>query len=329
MRRRYRQFLSLAGLTALEAIRQPICLLLTTTCVVLIGLVPQVVMHNFGESGKLVRDSGLALHFVFGLFVATTAASSTLSREIRSGTASAVLSKPVSRELLFLAKFAGIATVILAFSAIASVATLLAERAAEDFGQFGENYGYVTDHRTGLFIIASAFAALGIAAFANYRWRRAFGSTSFVATLLLLLVVLLVSGCFEKTGEWAPYDMRVTWRLLPASALIALALITLAAIAIALSTRLGTLPTLTLGGVIFLVGLMSDYLVGRHADHSPVASLLYRVLPNWQHFWICDALDAGKSIPWFYVFHAGCYAAVVTAGVLCLGMLAFRQVDMK
>ena len=34
---RIRQFLALAGLTAAETIRQPICLLLTTTCVLLTG----------------------------------------------------------------------------------------------------------------------------------------------------------------------------------------------------------------------------------------------------------------------------------------------------
>lgn len=329
MIRCFRQFLSLAGLTALEAIRQPICLLLTTTCVVLIGLVPQLVMHNFGESGKLVRDSALALHFVFGLFVSATAASSTLSREIHSGTASTVLSKPVSRELLFLAKFSGVTLVILGFSACASLATLLAERSAEDFGKFGAGYAYVTDHRTATLILGAAFAAMGVAALTNYRWRRAFGSTTFVATLTLLLLVLLISGFFEKTGAWAPYDTRVMWRLLPASALITLALLTLAAIAIALSTRLGTLPTLTVGGAIFLLGLMSDYLLGRHADSSFVAGLLYRIVPNWQHFWICDALNEGGSIPWSYVLGAGLYAITITTSVLCLGMLSFRHVDMK
>ena len=67
---RIRQFLTMAGLTAVEAIRQPICLLLTTACVVLTALIPLLTLHNFGEDGKLARDSGLAFHLVFGLLVA-------------------------------------------------------------------------------------------------------------------------------------------------------------------------------------------------------------------------------------------------------------------
>ena len=86
---RVRQFVTLSILTAVEATRQPICLLLTTTCILLTMLTPMLALHNFGEDGRLARDSGLAYQFVFGLFVAAYAACSSLAREMRSGTASA------------------------------------------------------------------------------------------------------------------------------------------------------------------------------------------------------------------------------------------------
>jgi hypothetical protein len=74
-----------------------------------------------------------------------------------------------------------------------------------------------------------------------------------------------------------------------------------------------------------MLGLMSDYLLGRHTAGSAAASVAYALLPNWQHFWVADALDAGGVIPWSYVARVAFYAAAYTGGVLCLGALSFRR----
>jgi hypothetical protein len=318
-----------AGLTAVEAIRQPICLLLTTTCVVLTALIPLIAMHNFGEDGKLVRDSGLAFHLVFGLFVAGYAACSSLATEMRSGTASAVLSKPVGREVFFLAKFVGVAIVVVAFSACATLTTLLSERVAEKFYSIPELTGYITDWQTGTILILAPFVAYLIAGAINYVARRPFGSTAFGLVFLCLLAAAFVAGFFDRTGHRAPFDLAVEWRILPASLLVTLALIVLSAIAMAMSTRLSTVPTLTFSGAILAAGLMSDYWLGEKAAISRIAGFFYRIIPNWQHFWLSDALSNGGTIPWTYVIGAAFYAAAYSAGILCLGLLSFRHVEMK
>ena len=326
---RIRQFLALAGLTAIEAIRQPICLLLATSCVLLTALVPVLSLHNFGEDGKLARDSGLAAYFVFGLFLAGYAACSSLSREMRTGTASAVLSKPVGREMFFLAKFVGIACVILAFSLCAGITTLLAERVSEKFYTTKTLQGWILDKRTGTLLAAAPFAAYLAAAFVNYLRRRPFGSVAFTFLMLSLVAVMLVSCFYDQAGGPAPFNARVEWRLVPACLLITMALVVLAAIALAVSTRFGTVPTLTICFGLFVVGLMSDYLFGRAAETSGIAAFAYRVLPNWQHFWVSDALTGGGHIPWSYVAAASVYAGLYLAAVLCLGVLSFRYADMK
>lgn len=326
---RIRQFAALARLTALEAVRQPVCLLLASSCVLLTGLMPLVGMHKFGEDGKLARDSGLALHFVFGLLIAGYSAGSSLARELRSGTASAVLSKPVGRETLFLAKFVGIACVILLFSACTSLATLLSERVDQKFCFTQSVTGYVTDWRTGNMLVAVPFAALLLAGLVNYAARRPFGSTAFTLLLLGVPAAFVASGFFDRLGQFAPFDYRVEWRILPACLLVTLALLVLSAIAISLSTRLRTVPTLVLCGAVFLAGLMSDYLLGRHAANSWPANFLYRIIPNWQHFWVADALSGGGRIPWHYVREAGAYAVTYCLGILCLGMLSFRHAEVK
>jgi ABC-type transport system involved in multi-copper enzyme maturation permease subunit len=326
---RWRQFLALAALTAVETIRQPLCLLLTSACVLVTALNPMLVMFEFGEEGRLARDTGLACHFVFGVFVAGYAACSTLAREIRGGTAAAVLSKPVSRDTLFLAKFAGLAAVLAAFSASAGLATLMSERVAERFYDTPKLVAYVKDWRTGFLLLAAPLAAYALAGWLNWRRRRPFESAAFGSLLAALSVAFAVAGCFEPTGEPAFLRFHFDWRILPAAMLVTLALLIFAAMALGLSTRLGTVPTVSLCLAVLGLGLVSDYVFGRAAPGSAWAVLAYALVPNWQNFWLSDALASGGRIPWSYVGQAAVYAGVYAAAALALGLLSFRRVEVR
>ena len=324
-----RQFVILTRMTALEAIRQPVCLLLTMTCVLATVSVPLFLMYNFGEGGKMARDGGLAFHLLFGLFIAVHAAASALSREIRSGTASAILSKPVSRETFFLAKFAGVALVIAAFSLAAIMSTMLATRAAETFVMKGSLVGFVMDWRTGGLLALAPPAACGVAALLNYLRRRSFNSSAFAALLGFISLVFIYSLCVDRHGHFAPLDADIQWNIVPAGILTTLALLMLASFAVAVSARLGALPTLTICAAILLAGLSADYLFEGDTLPGQLVALLRALIPNWQHFWMADALNAGGHVPWAYVAAAAFYALLYTGAILCLGLLSFRHAEMK
>ena len=323
------QLLTLTRLTAVEAIRQPIFLLLTNACVVLTATIPMVLLHKFGEEGKLARDSGLAFHFVFGLFIAGYAACSSLAREIGSGTASTVLSKPVSRSGFMAAKFLGLALAIVAFSTCAGMSTLISERVAERHIMTAGAAGDVIDWQTGWFLFGAPFAAMGVAGLLNYYGRRPFVSTAFFVLLVFLFFVFGVMGWFDRMGNISSFDLRVQWRILPASILVTLALVVLCAIALSLSSRLSTAQTLICCFAIFFLGLMSDYWFGGMNEQSAISGVLYAVIPNWQHFWRADALTADGNISWSYVGQACVYAGTYSAAALVLGMLSFRTVDIR
>ncbi len=326
---RIRQFYTLAVLTAVESIRQPICLLLTTACVLLIGLTPVLLLHQFGEDGKLARDSGLALHFVFGIFIACYTASSCLAREMRTGTASAVLSKPVSREVFFVAKFAGIVVVIFMFSSCAAIATLLSERVSMKFSMEPAVVGYVTDGLTGGMLLLAPFVAFLLAGLLNYYRKRPFESTAFGLLLAMLIVVLLVSGFFERTGQFSPYDLRIHTGIISMSAMVTLALVVISSIAITLSSRLNIVPTMIICSAVFLLGLMSDYLFGQKALDSTLFLVIFSLIPDWQNFWTLDVLKDGGAVPWRYVMHAAFYAVSYSAGIMLLGLLSFSRKEMR
>jgi hypothetical protein len=111
--------------------------------------------------------------------------------------------------------------------------------------------------------------------------------------------------------------------------LLTMALLTLLAIAVTLATRLDAVPTLVICSVVLIVGLLSDYFFGRHAETSWWAEICYAVVPNWQHFWMVDGLTGGGEIQWSVVWATGRYALLYTTGVLCLAVSLFNFSEIK
>jgi hypothetical protein len=303
--------MAVAVLTLLESLRQPFLLLLTTSSVVFVCLLPVLLSHVMGATQQVVQDSALALHFVAGLLLAGYTASVSLGREIRQGTLATVLVKPVSRELYFLAKFAGTALVLALFATAVGTATMLSSQSARD--------AYLVDWVLSVGIIVAVVIAFVVAGLLNY-----FARWTFVSTAFVLLVTLLIVVAGLATGREG-FPVRV-W---PAIVLVTQATIVLAGIALALISRLELVPTLAICTILFLAGLMTDYLLGRPAQTNMFAALLYNVLPNWQHFWTADALAGEGTVPWVYVRQVTGYAMFYLLGVLSLGMLAFRNVETK
>ena len=113
--------------------------------------------------------------------------------------------------------------------------------------------------------------------------------------------------------------------------MILFALWILAAVALACSTRFDTIPTLAICSAIFLVGLMSDYFFGIRAQAGEWwASTLYSIIPNWQLFWLADAIETGKStFQWAYVGKAFAYAVCYAGAALAVGTALFEERELS
>jgi hypothetical protein len=119
--------------------------------------------------------------------------------------------------------------------------------------------------------------------------------------------------------------------MVPASILILFALWILAGLALACSTRLDMIPTLAICSGLFLVGLVSQYMLGArvHAG-SWWASVLYTVTPNWQLFWFADALETGKTeFHWGYVAQALGYVVCYAGAVLAVATILFEDRELS
>jgi hypothetical protein len=319
-----RQFATIATNAFMELVRQPIFLLLTTVTAAFEIFLATPYYFAFGDEPKLVKNSVLAVMLLAGLFGAVLTASSSLGREIRTGTALAVLSKPVGRAQFLLAKYVGLVVALTLMTYVNLVAALVASRMAFDA------YGSTDMAALGIFT-GAILLAYGIGGFSNFFLRRTFVSDAFFA--LVAMVTLAGYLIITFTHQRASLDeaAAVDWRLVPAAILILFALWILASLALACSTRVDMIPTLAICSTIFLVGIMSDYLFGIPAQKgSWWASVLYTVTPNWQLFWLADVLETGKhTFPWQYVGKAFGYVVGYVGAALCLATLLFEDRELS
>lgn len=333
MRLALKQYFSITRLTALEASRQPIYLLLSTASLLFIALLPVLVTHVIGDSSRIVRDSSLAVLFVSGLILGCYAATATITHELKKGTLGSIISKPVNRVVFFLAKFSGVALVMMIYTAITTMATMLSVRTA------AVTYYYDWWGIGPLLVAITASYIWG--ASLNYRNKVPFVSRAFWILVISVTAAFIFSS-FIPTGSLAgghghhhgheasihTIDSALHWNIVPAGILIGIAVILLCSIAVTLSLKFELVPTLSIAFGIFILGLMSDYLFGQRIDDNWIYSFIYGLLPNWQHFWTVDAIGR-NGIPWSYTIQAAGYAGIYITVVLSAGIAVFYKMEVK
>jgi len=290
-----RNFYSIAVNTFRESLREPIFFILLSVAIALIGIFPSLALFVFREQSKFIIDSSMATTLSFGLVVAVLCASSTISREIRNGTALLMMSKPVSRFSFIIAKSFGILAALTIFVFICSMSSILSVQVASDQFQldFFTLYLYY-----GVIAIAS-----GIGAFRNFHSKKSFSESSVYSIALLLPIFIL-------SVQLIPFDKKLLpfpFELIPAFILLFFAVWTMGAITVMLSTKFDMVANLAISSFIFSIGLISDYLFNYGIGSASLNSIAYAIVPNWQFFWLADALSNKTPISWTYVSWAGAY----------------------
>ncbi len=294
----------LAGNTFTECIREPIYFLMLACAMVMIGLFPTAAMFVFREQIKLVVDSSMATTLVFGLVVAVVCAAHTISREMKNGTVLLLMSKPVTRASFVLGKILGILAAVTVFVFLCDAAALMSVLIAKD--QFRLDYTAMT-----LYYAAIAIAAL-YGALRNFFSRTSFTANALAALLILIPVLAAVFyflrvSSFHSPEMIDPEEFIEAKHLVPALLLLFPAVWTMGAITTALSTRLELVSNLTVCSVIFLLGLVSKYFVTQWLGTGLFADFVRTLLPNWQYFWMADALASRQVIPFTYLLWALVY----------------------
>ena len=282
--------LTIARNAFIESTRQPVVLFL----VILAGILLVFTTWNSGYSlgyqstesaevagdDKVLLDVGLSTVFVMGVVLAGFIATTVISREIENKTVLTVVSKPVSRLSVVVGKYLGVVATLLVACFLMVIFLLLAVR-----------HGVMTtaaDELKGPVLIFAGLAlalSLGLAAWLNF-----FYGWNFPQTCLLLLVPLMFLAYLAVllvNDEWKLQDLHtvVKPQVLTACACLVLAIMVLAAVATAASTRLGQVMTIIVCLGVFVASLLSNYVLGRYVFRNEPLGVIRRI----------EQVDASRS----------------------------------
>ena len=353
------QLLAVARNAFVESIRQPFYTVWLAIVAGIMALNPYLSTNTFENDDLMAIDMGLSMLLVGGLILAAFTATGVISREIENRTALTVISKPLPRPVFIVGKYLGIALAMLLAWWIWMLISVMSIRQGA-FSRTSDPW----DLPVLLLGSLAILGATGIALAINYLFHKPFGSAwaKWLSILLpiALLVVLTFNHSFKPQSPLA--ELARYGGLILAMIFAMQATLVLAAVAVAASTRLGQVATLTICAIVFLVGLSSDHMIGRYAQDeyrtevtlrevdgearqigneasadvekkvlvnpgSTPAKVTYAIVPNIGLLWLGDAITQGTigRVTFGYVVYVTVYSVVLIVGVMALAVALFQS----
>ena len=338
----FEQLLAITRNTFFESIRQPVLLVVLVISTILVVLSNPFSAYTLQDDNKMFIDIGLSTIFMGGAILSAFIASNVLSREIDNRTVLTVVSKPVSRPIFVLGKFFGVAGAQLLALIFLALVFMMVEI-------HGVQQTVTTPYHLPVIIFGFGSMILGaaIGIWCNYFYGWVFSSTFVAMTTPLLGLSYLL--CLFLNHDFTPQSAAATFQssLWIAVLVLGLGELVLSAIAVTASTRMGQVLTLVTTIGAFLIGLLSDWLFGRRIARiseifetlgqtttAPFDGLhiefwflkvLYAVVPNFQVFWLADAITQESSIPTDYLAWTIPYGFLLILIALSLAVVLFQR----
>ena len=162
-----------------------------------------------------------------------------------------------------------------------------------------------------------------------------------VLMFIILGIVFLLTVSFKvvydaresakTTPEWTECYLEVV-RIIPGLVLAFLESVILAAISVAVSTRLPMLPNLVICGSIYVLGHLAALIVKSAAGEIVfvrfIGKLLSVILPVLDHFEIEGAIAGATSVPMSYLGWALLYSVLYSGAAILLALIFFEDRDL-
>ena len=315
------KFLALAANTFVETIRQPIFGVVVVATLILMPLNVGLAAYTLKDDDKLLVELGLSTLLLSGLFLSSFSATSVLTREIENKTVLTVVSKPVSRSLFLAGKYMGLfwalalAFYICFLGFIFSIQHKVLQTSADEWHAPVLVFGF-----------GGVILPLLIAAFRNFLNGKDVTTTAVLIGTPMLTIGAILTCFLGRNWELQPFSEGAPGvAVIMAGFLVFCAVMVLAAIALAVSTRLGQVMTLLTCLAVLLVGLITDYLLADAAAKSTVADIAYNHIPNFSFFWVIEAVNDGRGIPVAYFAYTSLYALLIVVAALLMGTALFQR----
>jgi len=336
------QLLAIIRNTFFECVRQPICLVIVIASVLLVLMSNPFAAFTMSDDQRMYVDIGISTVFMSGAILAAFLATAVVNQEITNRTVLMVVSKPVPRATFVIGKYVGVTLALIAATAVPAMAFLLVE-------VHGVMQTAATPYRWPCIVFGSVAIALtiGTATWCNFFYGKSFAA---ITTLLggpLLLIAYVLSLFFDPTFQSIDPSKEFRGELVVAILLMFVSLSIISAIAVAISTRLGQILTIGITLAILMLGLLSDWIFARKIqdltkliavrdaagggvldwDHAALWACMagYAVVPNFQVFWIVDAVNQEQPIPFDYISLVVPYGAAMTVAAIAIAIALFQR----
>jgi ABC-2 type transport system permease protein len=281
------QTLHIARNTLIESLRQPIFFVLIVISGLLQALNTAASGFSMGYTtsaevhgdNKMLLDVGMATVFVTGMILAAFQATAVISREIEDKTILTIVSKPISRPTVVFGKYLGVSGAIL-MATLIMVTFLLFGVRHEVMSKASD----VMDMPVVIFSVSAVFLSMFIAGWTNFFYGWSFPQ------IAMLLLTALVPGSYVITlfisPDWHMQSIGHDFKpqVLLACLALLLAVMVMTAVAVAASTRLSQVMTLVICVGVFVLGLLSNHLIGKRAFVNEFAAIVESAEPQRLEF---------------------------------------------
>ena len=349
------QLLAISKNTFKESIRQPVLLVVAMAATLFIILSNPFATFTLENDQRMFVDIGLSTVFMAGVLGSAFIATNVLTKEIENRTVLTVVSKPVPRPLFILGKFLGvIVSLLVVMSYLITLFMIVEVHGSLETATSKYHMPVIVLGITGFLI------ALATGVWCNYFYNWTFGATMLGMLVPISILVYVLVLLFDREWQLQPIGTDFQGQLWIASGMLFMAVLVLSAIAIAASTRLNQVTTLVITCAFFLLGLLSDWLFARPAanmlvevaeleasdgtdttvvvtEGSPALmegaspftywclNLAHDIVPNFQVFWLADAVNQDRMIPGSYIGSTILYGVLLIMAAVCLAIILFQK----
>lgn len=300
-----------------ESLREPVYCLALLASLLLIACYPPLAAFAFMEPLKLVIDSSMATSLFMGLIISVICAGNTVAREMRNGTVLLLLSKPVSRWSFILGKLLGVIAAVTLFVLLCNLGCVISVYVTTD------QFRYEVGLQLGFLGVLVAGAVCGMVV--NFICGSSFPE---ICTYALSVLVTVYAAALLKFGT--PPGEVIVPDLCKALVLINFAVVAMTTVAVVAATRLDVVPNMCFCTTVFFMGLLSSYLFRKFENTRSewlrqLLTVLYSIFPNWQFFWLADAVAMKQHIPGRYVLMAAAYMGLFVVIAAMWAVVLFQN----
>lgn len=281
------QILGIARNTLVESLRQPIFFVMVVVSGLLQWLNTASAAYSMGYTtsaevsgdDKLLLDIGMGTIFLFGTLLAAFQATAVISREIVDKTVLTVVAKPVARPTIILGKYLGVVGAIL-MAVTVMITFLLFGIRHEVMSTAADNF----DMPVVVFVGSAISISFAVALFGNFFYGWSFPQVALTSMVPLVPAGYVATLFFSKDWHIQPITTDFKPAVLVACLALAMAIMVLTAIATAVSTRLGQVMTIVVCSGVFMIGLLSNHLLGRLAFQNEFIAIIETAEPQQSRF---------------------------------------------